>query len=303
MSDDPYKTLGVSKEANQDDIRAAYRKLAKQLHPDVNPGDKAAEDRFKKVSGAYNLLGDAEQRARFDRGEIDAEGQEIQRTYYRDYAGAGAEHPYHSTAGFEDLGEVFADLFGGMRDRRGDFNIKMRGPDVRYTMAVDFLEAVNGAKRRVTMPDGKTLDVSIPPGLRDGQILRLKAQGGPGVSGGPAGDAFIEVSIKPHPYFKREGRDIRLDLPVSISEALLGAKVRVPTATGAVTMTIPPHSNSGDVLRLKGKGVPGRGNTKVGDQLVVLKVILPDKPDKELEDFIRDWAERHAYNTRSDLGV
>lgn len=303
MTDDLYQVLGVKKDASQDEIRAAYLKLAKENHPDIKPGDKSAEDRFKEISAAYGILGDEEKRARFDRGEIDGQGHESDRRFYRDYANAGGEHPYHTTAGYEDLGDVFADLFGGMRGARagGAYNVRIRGADARYTMTVDFLEAVNGARKRVTMPDSKVLDVSVPKGLRDGQILRLKGKGSPGVGGGASGDAFIEVSVRPHPHFRRDGRDIRLDLPVSFSEAILGAKVRVPTTSGSVTVTIPPHSNSGDVLRLKGKGVPKRGADDAGDQLVELRVVLPDPPDEELEEFARRWSESHAYDARADM--
>lgn len=303
MSDDLYAVLGVKKEASQDDIRTAYRKLAKELHPDVNPGDAAAEERFKAVAGANDILGDEDKRAQYDRGEIDASGQENQRSYYRHYADAEAENPYQSSAGFEDLGDIFSDLFGrgGGQGGGGAHNIRMRGADVRYTMTVEFLEAINGAKKRVTMPDGKVLDVGIPAGTRDGQMLRLKGQGGTGMGGGPAGNAFVQIETNPHAYFRRDGSTIRVELPVSLTEAVLGGKVQVPTRTGAVTMTIPANSNTGTVLRLKGKGVPKSDGSPDGDQMVELKVMLPTESDPDLEALIREWSETHAYDPRAGM--
>ena len=227
MADDPYKVLGVAPEAAADDIRKAYRKLAKEHHPDLHPGDAVAEERFKAVAAAYDLLGDPDKRARFDRGDIDASGQEKpEQQYYRHYADAGAGHPYHSTEGFADFadaGDVFADLFGHARGagragagsgrQRGTF--RMRGGDVRYSFAVDFIEAANGAKQRINLPDGSALDLSIPAGVRDGQVLRLKGKGMAGIGGGPSGDALVEVQVRPHKLFRREGDDIHIDLPIS----------------------------------------------------------------------------------------
>jgi DnaJ-class molecular chaperone len=177
----------------------------------------------------------------------------------------------------------------------------MQGADVRYQLAVDFLDAVNGAKRRLTMPDGKTLDVTIPAGLRDGQTLRLKGQGQPGLSGGPAGDAYVEIQVRPHKLFERKGQDIHVELPVTLAEAVLGGKVTVPTVTGPVAMTVPKGSNTGTVLRLKEKGVPAPKGGARGDQYVRLKVVLPDKPDPELEAFVRAWSAKHPYDARADL--
>jgi DnaJ-class molecular chaperone len=240
LNEDPYRVLGVGKNASQDEIQKAYRKLAKKLHPDLNPGNKQAEEQFKAASAAYDLLSDSEKRARFDRGEIDASGQERPRQrYYRDYAGAAAgDHPYATAEGFSDFSDdsgLFSSIFG----RGGRFNLKMRGEDARYRLPVEFLEAVNGTVRRVTLADGSTVDVSVPPGAREGQMLRLAGKGNPGVGGGPPGDAFIEIIVNPHPFFTRHGDDIHLELPISLTEAVLGGKISVPTATGAVTLSIP----------------------------------------------------------------
>lgn len=303
MSDNPYQVLGVAPDASDDDIRAAYRKLAKELHPDVNPGDRTAEDRFKQVSAAYDILGDSEKKAKFDRGEIDASGHETQREFYRQYADGDAGGAYHSSAGFEDLGDLFTDFFnarGGSGDQRA-YNIRMRGADLRYNLPIEFLDAINGATRRVTMPDGRTLDVTIPKGLRDGQVLRLKGQGRPGMGGGDAGDAFVEIDVRTHSLFTRENNNIRLVLPVSLPEAVLGAKVEVPTTSGRVNLTIPKGSSGGTVLRLKDKGVPHPDGRPAGDQLVELRLMLPDQPEPELEAFMTEWQETHAYDVRAEL--
>ena len=305
VSADPYTVLGVKREATQDEIRKAYRALAKKLHPDLNPGNKEAEERFKQVSAAYDLLGDAEKRARFDRGEIDASGAETPRqNYYRDFAEggprAGAQR-YESSAGFADFAEsddIFAELFGRQgAGGAGGAQLRMRGADLPFHLHVDFLDAVNGATRRLSLPDGSTLDVAIPPGIRDGQMLRLKGKGRPGIGGGPPGDALIEVEIMPHPVFRREGDDIRLDLPISLSEAVLGGRVDVPTPTGPVTMTIPKGSNSGTILRIRGKGVSRRDGTR-GDEYVTLTITLPKDPDPDLENFVAGWAGGKRYNPR-----
>lgn len=299
---DLYELLGVARAASPEELRKAYRALAKKYHPDLNPGDKQAEDTFKSVQTAYDLLSDPEKRKRYDAGEIDAEGNETPRSYYREYAGGAAGQPYQSDAGFEDLGDIFSDLFG-RRGRPGQEsgNVRMRGGDLRYTMQVDFVEAANGAKKRVTMPDGKILDIAIPAGLRDGQILRLRGKGRPGFGGGDPGDAFVEMHVAPHPRFVRSGNDILVDLPVALHEAVLGGRIRVPTTGGAVTMTIPAGSNTGSTLRLKGKGIPATGGQPAGDQLVTLRVVLPDAPDPALSEFVAEWAKTHAYDPRKGL--
>jgi DnaJ-class molecular chaperone len=302
VSKDPYEVLGVSKSASQDEIHKAYRKLAKKLHPDLNPGNAKSADEFKDVASAHDLLGDPEKRARFDRGEIDAAGAERpQQRYYREYADAGGARRYHSTAGYEDLGDasdLFADLFG--RSRGGARSAKMRGQDLQYRLEVDLLEAVRGAKRRITLPDGGALDLTIPEGTADGHVLRLKGKGGPGIGGGPAGDALIELTVKPHPLFSRQGDDIVIELPITLDEAVLGGKIEVPTVSGRVALTIPKGSSSGQTLRLRGKGVKSRGG-KQGDQLVRLKVVMPPEIDSELQEFMQKWREGHRYDPRADL--
>ena len=284
MADDPYKTLGVKKDASQEEIQKAYRRRAKKLHPDLNPGDKQAEEQFKEVSAAYDLLSDTEKRARFDRGEIDASGAERpERQYYRDFGERRAGNPYASNAGFADFSD-FADddIMSAFFGRAGQRNRTRRGSDARYSLDIDFLDAVNGGTRTITLPDGSTLDVKIPPGIRDGQVLRLRGKGQSGFGDGPPGDALIEVHVRPHPLFRREGDDIHIELPVPVRDAVLGGKLRVPTPTGTVTMTIPKWSNTGAKLRLKGKGTR-RSNGTRGDEFVTLKIVLPEKPDPELE--------------------
>jgi DnaJ-class molecular chaperone len=267
VSEDPYAVLGVKPEATQDEIRKAYRQLAKKLHPDLNPGDKQAEEKFKQVSVAYDLLGDAEKRARFDKGEIDAAGNERQRErYYRDFHGAGAQgHAYSDGGGY-----------------------------------ADFMEAVNGATRRITLPDGGTLDVVIPAGTKDKQVLRLRGKGGSGIGGGPAGDALVEIEVEPHKFFTRKGDDIHLELPVSLPEAVLGARLDVPTPTGPVRMTVPKGANTGTVLRLRGKGAP-RGDKSHGDEYVTLKIVLPERVDPEIEEFAQRWQAGKEQNPRRHL--
>ena len=294
MADDPYKTLGVKMDASQEEIQKAYRRRAKKLHPDLNPGDSHAEEQFKEVSAAYDLLSDPEKRTRYDRGEIDASGAERpERRYYRDFGERRAGNPYASNAGFADFSD-FADaddIMSAFFGRSGQRNRNRRGSDARYSLDVDFLDAVNGGTRTVTLPDGSTLDVKIPPGTRDGQVLRLRGKGQPGFGEAPPGDALIEVHVRPHPLFRREGDDIQIDLPISVRDAVLGGKLRVPTPTGTVTMTIPKWSNTGAKLRLKGKGIL-RPDGSRGDEFVTLKIMLPEKPDPELERCIAQWQRR-----------
>ena len=307
MAEDLYSVLGVPKTASAGDITKAYRKLAKKLHPDLNPGDKAAEEKFKKITAAYDILGDAEKRGRYDRGEIDASGQERpQQHYYREYAGGQDGARYRSTAGFEDIGafsDLFGDLFGergGIREGgRGGARFSMRGPDAQYRLEVDLLDAVNGTKTRITLPDGGTLDVAIPTGVTDGQVLRLKGKGGPGIGEGESGDALIEISVRPHPVFKREGDDIIVEVPITFDEAVLGGKVEVPTIGGRVFATVPPGSNTGRTLRLKGRGIKTKSGT--GDQLVKLSVVLPERIDDDLRGFAETWREAHQYDPRRKL--
>ena len=298
---DPYSILGVSKTASADEIQRAYRKLAKSNHPDLNPGDKAAEERFKEITAAHDLLGDPDRRARFDAGEIGADGtQRPEQRFYRDFSAAGAG-PGAGFQGYSAFDEAVADLFraegrSGLRGVRGD---------VRYTLSVSFLEAAAGAKKTVTMPDGRGLKVAIPAGVREGQTLRLKGQGRSGFPAGKPGDALVEISIEPHPLFERRGADIHIDVPISLSEAVLGARIVVPTVTGSVTMTVPKGANTGQTLRLKGRGVPQRPTPKAkaekapkGDQYVRLLIALPKQPDADLARLVEEWAADHPYNPR-----
>jgi DnaJ-class molecular chaperone len=297
LADDPYKVLGVKKDASQEAIQQAYRRLAKKLHPDLNPGKKKAEEQFKEVSAAYDIVGDSEKRARFDRGEIDASGAErpTQR-FYRDFA-EGAS-PYSTDAGYADFAgaeDVLSQMFGGAV-RTG---VRIPGADVHYRLELDLLDALNGGKQQITLPDGSSLEVKIPAGTRDGQVLRLRGKGRPGLGkDAPPGDALIDVAVRPHRIFLRKGDDIHVDLPITLTEAVLGARVTVPTPSGAVSMTVPKWTNTGAVLRLRGKGAPRADGTK-GDELVTVRVALPEKPDPELEKFVEHW--RGAYSPRQGM--
>jgi DnaJ-class molecular chaperone len=293
--DDPYATLNLKKDATADQIQAAYRKLAKRHHPDLNPGKPQAEERFKEVSVAYGLLSDPEKRARFDRGEIDASGAErpSDRQFYRDFGDTAGRTKYRAeeAAGTEDWDSIFAQAFG----RRAGGHRRTRGADLHYSMSVDFLEAANGAVKRLALPDGKTLDVTIPAGLHDGQTLRLRGQGEPGFGESPAGDALITVAIAPHEFFRRDGKDIIVELPVSIHEAVLGAKIRVPTIKGPVSLQIPARSSTGTRLRLKERGIAG------GHQYVQLRVMVPPDAEPALEAFLRDWTPSHEFDPRKGM--
>ncbi len=304
MSDDPYKALGVPKDAPQADIKKVYRKLAKTLHPDLHPGDKAKEAEFRAISAAYEIIGDAEKRKRFDAGEIDASGQERpERQYYRQHTGADPQGRYESAAGygdFEDVSDVFADLFGGGRQARSGRGFAARGGDVRYRLDVDFMDAVRGAKRAVPLPDGSAIDLAIPVGIRDGQTLRLRGKGQPGMGGGPAGDAYVEIGVGAHAAFTRDGNDIEVEVPIGFDEAILGAKIEVPTLSGKVSMSIPKGASSGQRLRLKGKGIaPAKG--AAGDQYVRLRVVMPRKIDTKMEQIAQDWRDNVSEDPRADL--
>ena len=293
--DDPYATLGVARDAGQDDIRRAYRKLAKLHHPDLNPGKPEAEARFKKLTAANELLSDPEKRGRFDRGEIDAEGHEPPpRPSYRDFAEGDAGHRY---GGSDDFADMFGSMFGDAH-RAG----RARGPgrDELYALTVGFLEAVNGATRRLTLPDGRSLDVTIPVGTEDGQVLRLRGQGGQGHKGASNGDALIEIHVEPHPWFRLDGRDIRLDLPVTLPEVVLGGPIEVPTPGGPVRMRIPARSDNGTRLRLRGRGVPAHGGHAAGDLHATLHLVV-GVPDAALEAFLRDWKPENAVDPRQAM--
>jgi DnaJ-class molecular chaperone len=297
VAGNPYDVLGISSSASADEIRKAYRKLAKKLHPDLNPGDTTAEEKFKEVAAAYDLLGDAEKRRRFDNGEIDASGAERpQHHFYRDFADADDAHPYASNAGYADFmdsDDAFAELLRRSQQARAN----QHGEDMHFRLPIDFVESITGANKRITLPDGGALEVKIPPGLIDGQILRLKGKGAPGAGKGRPGDALIEVEVLPDRRFTRDGDNILLELPISLPEAVLGGRIRVPTPTGDVTMVVPKGSNTGTTLRLKGKGAPRRGGGS-GDELVKLKLVLPKLPDAELETFVENWASGKTFNPR-----
>lgn len=287
---DPYELLGVARDARREDIKKAYRALAKKLHPDVNPGDKAVEQRFKEVTAAYDLLSDEERRRQFDSGMIGADGtaqNPFHRHYRKDAAGG-----FDFGAGGIDLDDLFSNLFG--RGRRGQARQrqsapKPKGQNLTYSVTIPFLDAMRGGRQRVSLYSGKTLDVNLPPGAEDGQRLRMKGQGMPGPAGGEAGDAFVEVHVEPHPFMRREGLDIHLDLPITLHEAVLGGKVRVPTVDGAVNATVPRGASGGTVLRLKGKGVLAPKGGRRGDQFVRLRIVLPESGNEELTEFLRNW--------------
>jgi len=295
VAGDPYQELGVARTASPAEVRKAFHKLAKELHPDKNPGDKAAEERFKRVSAAFDLLGDAEKRAKFDRGEIDADGRE----QFRGFGGRGGQGgggPGGFGGRFEgaDLDDIF-DIFGGFGGG-GRARGPGRGQDIRARMEISLEESITGGHRRIAFSDGRTLDVSIPKGAADGQTLRLKGQGAPGRQGGQAGDALIEMIVAPHPVYRREGADLHMDVPVSVPDAVLGGKVSVQTPDGAVNLTVARGSNSGQILRLKGRGAFDARTAKRGDLFARLVVALPSEPDAELETFCETWRLKRPYS-------
>ena len=311
---DPYQILGVAKSVGADELKAAYRKLAKKLHPDLNPGKKEIEQKFKEVTAAYDLLSDPTKRAKYDRGEIDEMGND--RGFARGggdpFAGAGGFRRNSSSSannarGGDPFGsfseDLFADLFGGGRRRGagGQDRPRAKGADITYALTVGFVDACVGTKQRVTLSSGKAVEVNIPPGTEDGAKLRLKGQG-QAANLGDSGDAIVAISVVPHPYFTRKERDIYLDVPVSMPEVVLGANIRVPTLDGPVSVRVPRGANSGTLLRLKGKGIPAHGGKPEGDFFVRLRVMLPDVHDTSLTDFVEKWAKKHDYNPRLKLG-
>jgi DnaJ-class molecular chaperone len=327
---DPYETLGVTKNATPASIKSAYRRLAKKLHPDANKQDKKAASKFAELNAAYEIVGDEDKRKAFDRGEIDAEGKPrfqgfegfgprgtggfgqgdhfesfnwgpggFQRRGGRARAGAAAGG-FRGGAGIDDLlKEMFgAGAGGGARFEADDFAGPAQGRDVTGAVTITLAEAATGASRRVQLPTGREIDAKIPAGLADGQTIRLKGQGLPG-PGGTAGDALITVSIAKHPLFERDGQDLRLELPVTLYEAVLGGKVRVPTLDGAVELAIPPGSSSGRTLRVRGKGMPGKSGA--GDLYATVKIVLPERADDELEALMRRWRDGKPYDPRRDM--
>ncbi len=299
MAGDPYRELGVSRTASADELRSAFRKLAKTLHPDQNPGDAKAEERFKRVSGAFDLLGDADKRARYDRGEIDADGREI---YARGGHGGG-EGPWGGRAAPDDT--AFEDIIGQMFGRggagpagSGGRRFASKGADVRATLEIDLEEAILGSTKRVAFSDGRTVDVAVPSGAAEGQVLRLKGRGGPGRGGGPDGDALIELKVRAHAIYRRDGADLHMDLPVSLPDAVLGAKVQAPTPDGPVNVTVPRGSNSGAKLRLKGRGATAGPGKPRGDLVASVVVTLPEALDPDLVKFAETWRAERPYDPR-----
>ena len=301
---DPYATLGVARDADEKAIKSAYRKLAKELHPDKNKDNPKATERFSTATQAYDILSDKEKRAAFDRGEIDGDGNP--RSPFG--GGAGGFRPGPGGAQFDfgeggiDLGDIFGSVFGGGRQQSGFAGQRRppppsKGANVAYRLKVPFIDAATGAPQRVTLSDGKTIDMKLPAGVEHGQQVRLtgKGQAGPGGNG----DAMVTIEITPHAYFVRDGADIRLDLPITLTEAVKGGKVKVPTVDGAVMLTIPANASSGRTLRLKGKGYTGKGGVR-GDQLVRLMIHLPDDGDAALSSFADSWTQ--TGDVRAHLG-
>ena len=331
---DPYEILGVTKNATPAAIKSAFRRLAKKLHPDANKQDKKAAGKFAELNAAYEILGDEAKRKAFDRGEIDAEGKPRFQGFegFRGGPGAGpggfgpGDHFETFTwgpegvrrsggrgrgnfGGFGGIDDLLKDVFGGAHPgggaagRRSPFGAEdfaaAPGRDVTGAVTITLSEAASGTSRRVALPTGREIDVKIPPGLADGQTIRLKGQGLPG-AGGAAGDALITVSVSKHPVFERDGQDLRLELPVTLYEAVLGGKVRVPTLDGAVELAIPPGTNNGRTLRVKGKGMPGKSGA--GDLYATVRIMLPEQADGELEELMRKWRDGKPYDPRRGMG-
>ncbi len=293
MAEDPYKVLGLSKGATEKQIKAAFHKIAKTSHPDLNPGDKKAEERFKAAANAHELLSDPEKRARFDRGEVDAAGQEAPpRGYYRDHAETAAGSRYNSQFSEDELSDILKGMFRN-GERPGSAR-SARGRDNRYSLPVSFVQAARGGPQRLMLPEGGEIDVQIPPGTETGMVLRLRGKGGPGT---PPGDALIEVEVGTHSFFRRDGQDIHLDLPVTVQEAVLGARVTVPTITGNVTMAVPEGSDTGVRLRLRGRGIPAHAGRAAGDAFATLRVMI-GPVDQALRDAMRA---RPPYDPRREM--
>lgn len=314
MASDPYTTLGVSRGASEKDIKSAYRKLAKELHPDRNQDNPKAAERFSAVTNAYDLLSDKEKRAQFDRGEIDAEGNPTMPFGAGGFGGGGPRGGMGGNGGFGgfggndgiDLEDLFGGIFGGGSQRGGGMGgmgggartrAAPRGANVSYRLSVPLNEAAELKPQRITLSDGKVVDLKLPAGLEDGTQMRLSGKGEAGIGG--AGDAIVSIAIQPHPYFKRDGDDLRVDLPITLDEALNGAKVKAPTASGAVMLTIPPGSSSGKVLRLKGKGMTRKDGSR-GDQLIALEITIPEG-DADLAARLEGWTDKR--DVRARLGV
>ncbi|MBF0288706.1 MAG: DnaJ domain-containing protein [SAR324 cluster bacterium] len=298
MIQDPYQILGISKSATQDDIKKAYRKLAKKFHPDLNPGNQEAEKKFKETSEAYDMLETAEKREKYDQGELD-QAQNFsgrrQGPFYYETQQDGGRYTY-STGNFENMGDIFESLFKG----KSSSEMHFRGEDQFYQMDVDFQDMVLGAEREITLPGGKKLKVRIPPGIETGKKLRFTGQGGTGMGKGSPGDVYVEVRVNPSPVFRRIGNDLEMDLSVSLNEAVLGGDVQINMIDQPITLKIPPGVNTGSRLRVKEKGVMDTARQKRGNLYVVLKVVLPTTIDEELKESVRKWSQTHAYNPRKD---
>jgi DnaJ-class molecular chaperone len=331
---DPYQVLGVSKGASEAEIKSAYRKLAKKLHPDANKHDPKAATRFAEINAAYEIVGDEDKRKAFDRGEIDAEGK----PRFQGFEGYGAqpggggfrqgpggahfENFSFGPDGFQRTGgaggsrggghgfeDILRDMFGGAgrggRGGRGahfepeDFGAPTTGQDLHASLTISLPEAAKGSKARVHLPTGKDVEVKIPAGIASGQTIRLKGQGWPSATG-KAGDALITVNVAPHPLFTPDGADLRLDLPITLYEAALGGKVRVPTLDGAVELAIPPGTNSGRTFRLKGKGLKAKSGT--GDLLAAVRIVLPEGSDDAFKELMEKWRDSKPYDPRKDMG-
>jgi len=328
---DPYQALGVAKNASPADIKKAYRRLAKQYHPDRNQNDPKAKEKFSEINSAYEIVGDEKKRAEFDRGEIDADGKPrhpgfegfaqgagpggFRRSaggpggqhFEFDFGGGGGGGGAGGAAGF-DAADIFADLFGGRGGGRGGFGggggrqaPREPGADIALEASIPLETVLHGGKARVLMPNGRTLEVNVPAGIEEGKQIRLRGQGQPSPSGGPAGDALVSVRFEKHGLFRIDGRDLRLDLPIALYEAVLGAKVEAPTLSGKVELTLPPRSNSGRTLRLRGKGMPASGGLPAGDLLVTLRIVLPDGADADLEELARRMRSDKPYDPRAEL--
>ncbi|MET1414159.1 J domain-containing protein [Roseibium sp. HPY-6] len=317
---DPYSVLGVAKNASEGDIKKAFRKLAKKHHPDQNKDDPAAQQQFAEVNQAYEIVGDKDKRAQFDRGEIDAEGKQRFQSKgfegfsgFEDFGTGNGAQGFRSNGGSGGFDDILNDIFGGFGGRSGSrpgagagfggggartkAPPKTKGKNVDIVARVSLEDIVNSGKTQVTLPSGKTVNVTLPKGLEEGEKIRLKGQGHPGDNGGPAGDVMVEVRIKPHKLFEVKGSDLHLDLPLTLYEAVLGAKVRTPTLSGAVNLTIPPNTSSGKAMRLKGKGLPTK-NGGHGDLLVKPQIIMAPHADNELDTLMKAWKEITPYRAR-----
>ena len=304
---DPYQALGVAKGASDKEIKSAYRKLAKELHPDKNKDNPKATERFSDVTKAYDLLLDKDKRAQFDRGEIDGEGNPTAPFGFGGGGGyqrrpAGQQHDFGNAGA--DFGDIFEGLFGGGGGMGGSpFGSRQRsapppkGANVAYRLKVEFTAAATLQKQRITLEDGKTIDLSLPKGVEEGTQMRLSGKGRPGPGGN--GDAIVTIHINPHPFYERDGDNIKLDLPISLKEAVEGAKIKVPTVDGPVMLSIPAGSSSGKTLRLKNKGFHGKSGVR-GNQLVTLMIVVPEK-DEKLAEFVKDWHPKD--NPRASMGV